>query len=105
MGMPTWEDIIAEMKKREKEKKDFEKHLEKLRLEELEKRGLKYQKDTEKQKNDFHGDCDRPGTIENGTATLFWIVAMVVSLLFKGGWILCILETIVWWKFITRHKK
>ena len=102
MGTPTWEDIAAEMKKGQKEREKFEKRLEKLRLEELEKKGIKTFK---RENNNFHGDCDRPGTMENGTATLFWLVAMIVSVLFKGGWILCILETIIWWKFITRHKK
>lgn len=58
----------------------------------------------EEKKKDFYGDCDHPSTMENGTATILWIGAMVVSLLFKGGWALCIFETIVWWKFITRHK-
>ena len=51
----------------------------------------------------FHGWCEHPNTIENSTATFFWIVAMGVSILFKGGWILCILETVIWFKFITRH--
>lgn len=100
MGMPTWEDIAAEMKERQEQRKDFEKHLEMLRLKELEKKGIKTLK---RENNNFHGDCDHPGTIENGTATLFWIIAIIVSMLFKGGWVLCILETIIWWKFITRH--
>lgn len=52
----------------------------------------------------FYGNCDSPGTMGNGAATFFWVVAMVISALFKHGWALCILETIVWWKFITRHK-
>ena len=57
-------------------------------------------------KNDnFHGQCDHPNTMENSTATFLWVVVMVVSILFKGGWILCVLETIIWWKFITRHNK
>lgn len=47
-------------------------------------------------------ETEKPGTMDNGTATVFWIIAMIVSLLFKGGWALCILETIIWWKHITR---
>lgn len=54
---------------------------------------------------DFYGDCDHPSTIENGTATILWIVAVFVSLFFKGGWVLCVLETVAWWKHITRHNK
>lgn len=101
--MPTWEDIAKEMKKHKQEKEEFEKHLEKLRLEYLKERGIQQVNQNKNNKN-FFGNCDSPSTMENGTATLFWIVAMVVSLLFKGGWALCILETIAWWKFITRHK-
>jgi hypothetical protein len=48
--------------------------------------------------------CDHPNTIEDSTATVFWIAAMIISLLFKGGWAMCILETIAWWKFISRYK-
>lgn len=47
-------------------------------------------------------NADHPNTMENGPATFLWIAAMVVSLLFKGGWMLCILETVVWWKFVNR---
>ena len=60
---------------------------------------------SEFQDTSFYGDCDHPSTMENSTATVLWIVVMIISLLFKGGWILCILETIAWWKHITRHKK
>lgn len=54
---------------------------------------------------DAYETYDHPNTMENSTATIVWIVVMVISLLFKGGWALCILETIIWWKFITRHKE
>ena len=101
MGMPTWEDITEEKEKCKQEQEDFEKHLEELRHEYLKERGFKQLK---KYNKNFYGNCDRPGTMENGFATLLWGVAMVVSLLFKRGWILCILETIAWMKFITRHK-
>jgi hypothetical protein len=53
--------------------------------------------------DDIYGWGDHPNTMENGTATFLWIVVMIISILFKGGWVLCILETIIWWKFITRH--
>ena len=50
-------------------------------------------------------NCDHPNSLENSEATIVWIVAMGASILFKGGWALCILETIIWWKYITRHKR
>lgn len=54
--------------------------------------------------NRFHGDCEHPSTIENGTATFFWIVSILVGMIFNGGWAICAVSTIVWWKFIRRHK-
>ena len=59
------------------------------------------QKNQEKMR-DLYINADHPNTMENGPATFLWIVAMIVSLLFNGGWILCILETVVWWKFVNR---
>ena len=54
---------------------------------------------------DFRKTYDHPNTMENSTATILWLVSMGVSALFVGGIILWIPETILWWKFITRHKK
>lgn len=48
--------------------------------------------------------CDSPYTMENSTATFLWIVAMAVGSIFKGNWIIWIIATIVWIRFITRHK-
>ena len=93
------------------ETQKHEKEMEKLWRQELIERGYTPQWDengnsTHPDKDkDFYGDCDHPSTMENSTATVLWIVAMFVSLLFKGGWALCILETVAWWKHITRHKK
>lgn len=100
MGMPTWEDIAKEVEKYAQEDEIFEKHLEELRHNELTR---KEPKTLKKENKNFYGNCDHPSTIENGTATFFWIIIMIVSMLFDGGWILCILETIIWAKFITRH--
>lgn len=59
------------------------------------------QKNQEKMR-ELYINVDHPSTMENGTATFLWAVAMIVSLLFNGGWVLCILETIIWWRFISR---
>lgn len=49
--------------------------------------------------------CDHPNTMENSTATVLWIVVMLVGSIFKGNWVIWIVATIIWLKFITRHKK
>ena len=48
--------------------------------------------------------CDSPYTIEDGTATVLWLVVMVVGAIFKSNWIIWIVATVIWWKFIRRYK-
>lgn len=49
--------------------------------------------------------CDSPYTMEDSTATVLWIVVMVVGSIFKGNWVIWIIATIIWRKFVTRYKK
>lgn len=48
--------------------------------------------------------CDHPSTMENSTATIMWIVIMIVGSIFKGRLIIWIIATVIWIKFITRYK-
>lgn len=48
---------------------------------------------------------DHPNTMENSTATFFWIVVMIVGVIFKDRWMIWIIATVIWAKFITRHGK
>jgi hypothetical protein len=47
---------------------------------------------------------DRPGTMANGTALLFYIATMVGGCIFKDRYIIWIVATIVYVKFRTRHQ-
>ena len=49
-------------------------------------------------------NCDHPNSLENSEATIIWIVVMAVGTIFKGNWIIWIIATIIWRKYITRHK-
>jgi hypothetical protein len=49
-------------------------------------------------------NCDHPNSLENDEATIVWIVVMAVGTIFKGNWIIWIIATIIWCKYITRHK-
>lgn len=49
--------------------------------------------------------CDSPYTMEDSTATVLWIVAMLVSPIFVGGWAIGLIATIIWRNFVTRYKK
>lgn len=57
------------------------------------------------QKNNFYGDCDSPYTMENSTATIFYIVAMAIGTFFNARWFIYIVATIIYAKFINRHNK
>lgn len=99
--MPTYKEMRELFDKSDKERKEQRERWNQDLLKELEKQGAKpfdYSKIPPKR-------CDHPNTMEDSTATIVWLVAMFISLLFKGGLILCIIETIIWLKFITRYKK
>lgn len=49
-------------------------------------------------------NCDHPNSLENSEATIVWIIVMAVATIFKGNWIIWIIATIIWRKYITRHK-
>lgn len=49
-------------------------------------------------------NCDHPNSLENDEATILWIVVMAVATIFKGNWIIWIIATIIWRRYITRHK-
>lgn len=47
---------------------------------------------------------DHPNSLENSEATIIWIIVMAVATIFKGNWIIWIVATIIWRRYITRHK-
>ena len=101
MHGPKWEEFRESFEKIKREQEEADQ----IRHEEWEKEFVQRGGTLpEKHEDKFHGDCDSPYTMENGTATLFWIVIMAVGSIFKNNWIIWIVATIIWWKFITRHK-
>lgn len=48
---------------------------------------------------------DHPNSLENDEATILWIVVMAVATIFKGNWLIWIIATIIWRRYITRHKR
>lgn len=101
MHGPKWEEFSESFEKiRQEQEKSEQRRHDEWKKEFIKNGGTL----PEKQGCKFHGDCDSPSTIENGTATFFWIVIMVVGSIFKVNWIIWIIATIIWWKFITRHK-
>ncbi len=99
--MPTMKEMREYKEKYKKEREEFNKHLEELRFKELEEKGLKPFDESQVPKK----YCDHPNTIENSTATFFYIIVMLVGSIFRGNWVIWIIATVVWAKFITRHNK
>ena len=98
MDYKTLSEIYAKVDK------DFETNQERHRqmwLKEMEEKGIKPFESKPAPKP----YCDHPDTMENSTATFFWVVAMVVGAIFKGNWVIWIVSTIIWLKFITRHDR
>ena len=104
--MISWEDMQKERKKHEEKDKEFRRELNRMRIKELRDKGLEPQFDedgnptTPPPKQTW----DHPNTMENSTATVLWIVVMLVGSIFKGNWVIWIIATIIWFRFITRHK-
>lgn len=48
---------------------------------------------------------DSPYAMENSTATFLYIVTMIIGTLFQDRILVYVAATIVWWKYITRHKE
>lgn len=99
--MPTVEEMRKYQEKYRKEREDFNERLEEVWIKDLEAKGLKpFDKNQVPKKY-----CDHPNTIENSTATLLYIVVMLVGSIFKGNWVIWIIATVVWARFITRHDR
>lgn len=97
-------NFVRELNKKQQEEKKREW---KVRQEEMKKKGIILQDwqdplSPEEERKKFLQSIEKPGTMSDEEATVLWLIAMVVSLLFKGGWMMCVLLTIAWYKHITR---
>ena len=105
--MITYEDMIKEREKHAEEEKEFQRKLNRMRIKELRDEGLEPMFDEDgnslipPEKETF----DHPNTMENSTATVLWVVIMVVGSIFKDNWLIWIFATFIWFRFITRHDR
>lgn len=97
--MPSYEEIRKIFDEVDKKFEEREKQLEEERRKEIESKGMIYINGQTPNKKHY----DHPNTMENSTATFFWIASLVVGALFKGAWAIWVVSTIIWLKFITRH--
>ena len=100
--LPSIEEY-QEMNRRIKEKNAKRKEeMRKARIKELEKRGVIVEENNFED-NKKHYDSEY--TMENSTATFIWVVVMLVGTIFNDRWLIYVFATIIWLRFITRHKK
>lgn len=94
-------DKALTSEEREKELNDFLKEVKKRdEVQELAK-----EKQEQRIQENFFDNCDHPNSLENDEATALWLVVMAVATIFKGNWIIWIIATIIWRRYITRHKR
>jgi hypothetical protein len=48
---------------------------------------------------------DKYGTIDNGTATIWYIIVMAVGAVFNDRWLIWVIATAIWWGHINRKKR
>jgi hypothetical protein len=98
--MPTQDEMEKWRQEWKKEKEERQKEYDEIIRKEWEKKGVK----PIKREPPPPKRCDHPNTMEDSTATVLWLAVMLVGSIFKGNWVIWIIATIVWAKFITRYK-
>lgn len=76
-----------------------------LRKQALAEKGIVMQESPKNKKDNFHGKCDHPNTMTDESAIVLYIITMVGGAIFNDRWLLWIFATVIFCKFITRHKK
>lgn len=86
---------------REKELNEFLKEVKQRDKSKEQEKALKKQQNSD---NPF-ANCDHPNSLENDEVTILWIVVMAIATIFKGNWLIWIIATIIWRRYIARHKR
>jgi hypothetical protein len=50
-------------------------------------------------------EADKPCTMDNSVATIWYIIIMVVGAVFKDRWLIWIVATVIWRSHINRKKR
>lgn len=99
--MLSLEDYMRIGKAIREDEKARNERLAEVRRKELKKQGIIL----EEKKDNFHGDCDSPYTMENIPATILYIIVMIGGSIFYDRVYIWIGATVVWLLFITRHMR
>jgi hypothetical protein len=88
-------EYMSKIKQQDKEAKQEE---ERRRLAEL---GQEPSKEKSWQEH-MYVDADKPDTMDNGTATLWYIIIMIIGAVFNDRLLIWIFATVIWWRHINR---
>lgn len=95
MNFEQYQEIGRKIKE---EKKSLNNNAEKNRKEELKKQGIDLDV-----YNNIAPQYDWPYSLENGEATVLWLIIAIGAFIFNDGWMISIIATIIWFNYITRH--
>jgi hypothetical protein len=56
-------------------------------------------------KEEMYVGAEHPNTIDNGTATIWYIIIMVVGAVFNDRLLIWIIATVIWWNHINRKAR
>ena len=62
-----------------------------------------YKKTDEEEAEEAYDNHDPSSTMENGTATLMYIIVMIVGAIFIDKWLIWIMASIIYFSFINRR--
>ena len=71
----------------------------------IEEHQKKRQEQQKLNNENVYGDWDHPNTMENSSATILYIIVMAISIIFVNGWMVWIVASIIYFRFITRHSR
>ena len=54
---------------------------------------------------EMYVDAEHPSTMENSTATLWYIIIMIVGAIFVDRWLIWIMASFIYFRFITRKER
>ena len=84
---------------------EWHKDCEETRKRELAKQGLTMIETPKDKEYRFHGDGDHPNTMEDSSAIVLYLIVMFGGAIFVDRWLIWIIATVIFIKFITRHNK
>ena len=101
-----WHNLTAEQQQAEYDAWEAELH--KRIKEDSEKRRMEYrQKEYEKSLKGaefLYVNAEKPNSLDNGEATVSWIVVMLIGTIFNARWFIWIVATIIYLNYMCRHE-